>query len=469
MRRYLILAMLGWAMVTNAQIQRGYDFHSKYKLNEVVVLSRHNIRSPLSGPESALGRITPHQWYAWSSAPSELSLRGGVLETMMGQYFRKWLVSEGLMKDNEIPEEGSVRFYANSMQRTIATAQYFSSGMLPVANIDIEHHYDVGTMDPVFTPQITAISDDYRERALKQIADMFGGGSMAGIGQKMIANFEILERVLDMNQSAACQQGDSCAFKTDDVVVTLEVNKEPGMKGGLKLGCSAADALILQYYEEQDDAKADFGHQLKLSDWEKISEVKDWYGDVLFTAPLVAVNVAHPMMQEILAELKTEGRKFAFLCGHDSNIGSVLAAIGANDYSLPETIEKKTPIGSKLVIEKWAGTDGKMYAAVNLCYQSLDQLRHLQLLSLENPPTVFSVPIEGLTANEDGLYLLDDLTVRLGERIAKYDELLTGIASTRVVAQNEGTRARIFKLDGTPADEETKGIVIDNGKKKVVK
>ena len=197
--------------------------------------------------------------------------------------------------------------------------------------------------------------------------------------------------------------------------------------------------------------------------------VKDWYGDVLFTAPLVAVNVAHPMMQEILAELKTEGRKFAFLCGHDSNIGSVLAAIGANDYSLPETIEKKTPIGSKLVIEKWSGNDGKMYAAVNLCYQSLDQLRHLQLLSLENTPTVFSVPIEGLTANEDGLYLLDDLTARLGERIAQYDELLTGIASTRAVAQNDGTRAKIFKLDGTPADEETRGIVIDNGKKKVVK
>ena len=469
MRRYLILAMLGWAMVMNAQMQRGEDFHSKYKLDEVVVLSRHNIRSPLSGPESALGRITPHQWFVWSSAPSELSLRGGVLETMMGQYFRKWLVNEGLMKENEIPDSGTMRFYANSMQRTIATAQYFSSGMLPVANIEIEHHYDVGTMDPVFTPQITTINDDYRERALKQIADMFGGGSMEGIGQKMSANFELLAQVLDMSQSVACQQGDSCAFKTDDVVVKLEVNKEPGMKGGLKLGCSAADALILQYYEEQDDAKADIGHQLKLADWEKISEVKDWYGDVLFTAPLVAVNVAHPMMQEILAELKTEGRKFAFLCGHDSNIGSVLAAIGANDYSLPETIEKKTPIGSKLVIEKWAGTDGKMYAAVNLCYQSLDQLRHLQLLSLENTPTVFSVPIEGLTANEDGLYLLDDLTARLGERIAQYDELLTGIASTRAMAQNDGTRAKIFKLDGTPADEETRGIVIDNGKKKVVK
>ena len=424
MRRYLILAMLGWAMVMSAQMQRGEDFHSKYKLDEVVVLSRHNIRSPLSGPESALGRITPHQWFVWSSAPSELSLRGGVLETMMGQYFRKWLVNEGLMKENEIPDSGTMRFYANSMQRTIATAQYFSSGMLPVANIEIEHHYDVGTMDPVFTPQITTINDDYRERALKQIADMFGGGSMEGIGQKMSANFELLAQVLDMSQSVACQQGDSCAFKTDDVVVTLEVNKEPGMKGGLKLGCSAADALILQYYEEQDDAKADFGHQLKLADWEKISEVKDWYGDVLFTAPLVAVNVAHPMMQEILAELKTEGRKFAFLCGHDSNVGSVLAALGANDYELPGAIEAKTPIGCKLVFCRFAGPDGKKYCTVNLVYQTVDQLRNATLLDLDTQPQIVPITFDSIKTNADGLYAEQDLMNLLRQSIEEYDRIL---------------------------------------------
>ncbi len=85
-------------------------------------------------------------------APSELSLRGGALETMMGQYFRKWLVSKGLMQENEIPPEGTMRFYANSLQRTIATAQYFSAGMLPVANIRIEHHCQLGKMDSVFAP-----------------------------------------------------------------------------------------------------------------------------------------------------------------------------------------------------------------------------------------------------------------------------------------------------------------------------
>lgn len=474
MKKYLVFVVLALAggMSVSAQMQRTADFHDRYTLSQVVVLSRHNIRSPLSGPESALSRITPHEWFAWSSAPSELSLRGGVLETMMGQYFRKWLVSEGLIPENYLPEEGTIRFYANSMQRTIATAQYFSSGMLPVANVGIEHHYDVGTMDPVFTPQITVLSDEYRERTLQQIADRFGNGTIAGIGEKAGENMALIAQVLDMQESVACQQGDTCAFKTDDTEIILELNKEPGMKGGLKLGCSASDALVLQYYEESDDEKAGFGHQLSLPDWEKISAVKDWYGDVLFTAPLVAINVAHPILQEILAELKTEGRKFTFLCGHDSNLGSALAAMGAADYSLPEAIESKTPIGSKLVVEKWLGQDGVEYASLNLCYQSVDQLRHLQLLTLQNPPVVYRVVLEGLEANEDGLYLLSDLEARLTERIDQYDGLVTGIEGPQVGGRAEedslqSPRARIFRLDGSPATDESRGVVIQEGRKAV--
>ena len=54
------------------------------------------------------------------------------------------------------------------------------------------------------------------------------------------------------------------------------------MKGSLKLANTASDAFILQYYEESDAKKAAFGHDLTLSDWEKIAKVKDVYGDVLF-------------------------------------------------------------------------------------------------------------------------------------------------------------------------------------------
>ena len=433
----ILVAILLGSLSAEAQIERSTDFHSRYTLKEAVVLSRHNIRSPLSGPESALGRITPHEWFHWSSGKSELSLRGGVLETEMGQFFRKWLVSEGLMNENHLPAEGTMRFYANSMQRTIATAQYFSSGMLPVANVKIEHHYDLNTMDPVFTPQLTVVSEDYCARARQQIADIFGNGSLKGVGVKMADNYALLEKVLDVEQSTAWQAGGFTGFKTNDTEIILELNKEPGMGGSLKTACSASDALVLQYYEEPDEQKAAFNHDLTRGDWEKISAVKDYYGDILFTAPLVAVNVAHPLLQTILNELRTEGRQFTFLCGHDSNLGSVLAALGLTEYKLPEAIESKTPIGSKLVFEKWLGADGKEYVAMNLVYQSVDQLRQKPLLMLENRPMVFPISLEGLMANRDGLYLLSDLEARFEECIAAYYQLLTGINAEVAISRQE--------------------------------
>ncbi len=409
----LFFFLLGLSFTAFAQVNRPDDFRERYTLKQVVVLSRHNIRSPLSGRRSTLQRITPHEWYQWSSAPSELSLRGGALETMMGQYFRKWLVSEGLMQENEIPAEGTMRFYANSLQRTIATAQYFSSGMLPVANIRIEHHCEVGRMDSVFAPQITDDSEAFKTLAQKQITAMGGEKGMLGIGQKMTENYKVLERVLDMDQSKACLEGDTCHFRTDDAHVYLIRNREPGMGGSLRLACQAADALVLQYYEEPDAVKAAFGHTLTWEDWESISAIKDWYGDVLFTAPVVARQVARPLLRTMFEELQNNERKFTFLCGHDSNIGSVLASLDAEDYSLPETIEKKTPIGSKLVIERWEDPKGRSFVALNLVYQSTEQLRNMTLLDLENPPMVFPIHLKGLNANADGLYPLEDVLCRI--------------------------------------------------------
>ena len=418
LRIILCFLLLGVTLSAFAQGNRHDGFRERYSLKQVVVLSRHNIRSPLSGRGSTIQRITPHEWHQWSSAPSELSLRGGALETMMGQYFRKWLVSEGMMKENEIPAEGTMRFYANSLQRTIATAQYFSSGMLPVANVRIEYHCEVGRMDSIFAPQITDDNEAFKAFAQQQIAAMGGEKGLVGIGEKMSDNYKVLERVLDMEQSKACLEGDTCHFRTDDAHVYLIKHHEPGMGGSLRLACQAADALVLQYYEEPDAVKAAFGDTLSWEDWERISAIKDWYGDVLFTAPVVARQVARPLLRTMLEELQNDERNFTFLCGHDSNIGSVLAALDAEDYSLPNTIEKKTPIGCKLVIGKWEDNEGQMFVSLNLVYQNTNQLRNMTLLNLENPPMVFPIHLKGLSANDDGLYPFAELVQRFYEAVS---------------------------------------------------
>lgn len=181
---------------------------------------------------------------------------------------------------------------------------------------------------------------------------------------------------------------------------------------------------MLQSYEEPDPVKAAFGHTLSDEQWKQISAVKDVYGDVLFTAPLIAANVAHPLLQEIEAELTTEGRVFTFLCGHDSNVGSVLAALGAKDYELPGAIEAKTPIGCKLVFCRWRGSDGNSYCTVDLVYQTTEQLRGMPLLDMEQHPAIMPMRFAGLTANADGLYAEQDFLALLQSSIDEYDRIV---------------------------------------------
>ena len=390
-----------------------------YTLTQAVVLSRHNIRSPLSGGESLLGMITPHEWFAWSSGPSELSLRGGVLETEMGEFFRKWLEAEGLFPENWRPEFPEVRIYANSMQRTIATARYFSAGLLPASNMPVEYHMDLNTMDPVFTPQLTFISDAYKEYAEAQIRALFTE-KIRGLAD----NYALLADVIDLAGSPAYRNGTAGDFRTDDTGIILVKGDEAGISGSLKTGCTVSDALVLQYYEEPDAKKAAFGHDLTMKQWEEIAEIKDLRNDVIFTAPLIAVNSAHPMLQEIRSEMTAEGRVFSFLCGHDANLNTVLAALDAADYELPYALEKKAPIGAKLVFGRWLDAEGKAFRSVDMVYQTPDQMRSLALLDLKNPPAVYHIRLNGLEQNPDGLYAEDELLERFDGAIEAYDLLI---------------------------------------------
>ena len=385
-----------------------------YVLEEVVVLSRHNIRAPLSTKGSVLDSATPHTWYEWSSNASELSLRGGMLETAMGQYFRKWLIAEGLFEENYRPEGDEIRFYSNSKQRTIATAQYFSSGFLPVANSDIDYRVEYDKMDPVFTPKLTFVSDKYIEDATKQMK-----GKLVDLSDE----YSLLMDVLDFEESDAYKNGEIKPFDEDTTEIIMPLDDEPNVKGALRNATSLADALVLQFYEESDEEAAAFGHKLDKEDWIAIARIKDVFSDVLYTTDLVSVNIAHPLLEEINSELNNDDRLFSFLCGHDSNIASVLGALDVKDYELPEAIETRTPIGSKLLFEKWKKGDDE-FIRVRLVYDSYDQLRNVSIHDLNNPPMFYTFEFDGISPNEDGMYKKDDFLNHLTDAINGYDRLL---------------------------------------------
>ena len=446
--------------IAQAQTKRSDNFHAKYVLKEVVVMSRHNIRSPLSSGGADYQRVTPHTWFAWTSPSSQLSLRGGVLETEMGQFFRKWVVSEGLLPDNYRPEGDEVLFYANSRQRTFATAKYFSAGFLPFANVEITHKYAEDKMDPVFTPQFTKMNDTYRQKVLSEMQALNGGPQAWMAAQQ--PTLDLMEEVLDMTNSPAAKN-DSAHFWYNDIQFKIEKGDEPKMTGGYTLANSVADALVLQCYETESFAP--FGHALTMEQWRTICAVKEVYDGLLFTPHSAAVNLAYPLVSRIREELNRNDRKFMFLCGHDSNLASIGAALGLQFPETENALELHTPIGSKLVFEKWSdGTDE--YVAINMVYQAVGQLQGRTLLSLDMPPMVLPITVEGLTANSDGLYRLSDLDTRMASAMAEYEAIEDVPTDVKAVRHSEASQpAAIYNLQGQRLNTPQRGVNIVGGKK----
>ncbi|MBP5214151.1 MAG: histidine-type phosphatase, partial [Bacteroidales bacterium] len=431
----------------------------KYKLEEVVVMSRHNIRSPLTSGGAAYMRVTPYEWFKSTSPSSQLSQRGGVLETEMGQFFRKWIVSTGLLPENYRPVDDEVLFYANSRQRTFATAKYFSAGFLPFANVEIQHKYDEDKMDPVFTPKFTKMNDAYRQQVIDEI-NALHGGPQAWM-QSVQPALTLLEEVIDIAHSPAAQN-DTTHFRFDDTQFKIEIDNEPKMTGGYTLANSVADALVLQCYESENMSA--FGRELTEEQWRALCGIKEVYDGLLFTTHRAAVNLAYPLVSRIREELHHDGRKFTFLCGHDSNLASISAALRLNLPETEQALERRTPIGSKLVFEKW--TDGSEdYVAINLVYAKYPQMHVRTLLSPDEPPMVQPVTVEGLTANSDGLYRLADLDACLAGAMAEYEAIEDVPTSASAVTRTAATDGLSYTLNGTPANASASGVLIRNDKK----
>ena len=392
-------------------------FQDKYELEQLVVLSRHNIRTPMVGKGSILERLTnpAYQWFPWEDPASYLTDKGERLEAHMGAFFHEWLQKQDFI-GRYSANPASYRFYANAKQRCQKTARTFADAVLPGSNPEVEMKVAYDTMDPVFNPQITILSAGFEAKAQQEIASLIGDLNAGATYQ-----FGLIESIIDIANSPAYP--DTMSFSQFPSVVGFKLNAEPYMTGGLKMACSVADALVLQYYEEPDARKAAFGHELKDVDWTDVALVVARYQDALFSTYSVAVNVAHPLLQTMLSELQEKDRCFSFLCGHDSNIGSVLASLEAVPYELPQSIEKKVPIGSKIIVEKFKAKDGTEYADLWFVYASTTQLREERKMSYSYPPMAVRLRLNGLKENADGLYLLSDVEQRFSKAIKAYDAI----------------------------------------------
>ncbi|MEH9090729.1 bifunctional glucose-1-phosphatase/inositol phosphatase [Klebsiella quasipneumoniae subsp. similipneumoniae] len=374
-----------------------------YQLQQVLIMSRHNLRAPLANNGSVLEQSTAKAWPQWDVPGGQLTTKGGVLEVYMGHYMREWLAQQKLVTSGECPPENAVYAYANSLQRTVATAQFFITGAFPGCGIAVHHQPQMGTMDPTFNPVITDDSPAFREKALQAM-------EKERQGMQLTESYKLLETMIDYRNSPSCKEKQVCSLSEGKDTFSAGYQHEPGVSGPLKVGNSLVDAFTLQYYEGFPKDQVAWGEITSDKQWQVLSKLKNGYQDSLFTSTAVAQNVAKPLVKYIDNALVGEGAskaKVTLLVGHDSNIASLLTALDFKPYQLPGQYER-TPIGGKLLFQRWHDSgSNRDLMKIEYVYQSTEQLRNADPLTLQTPPQRVTLALNGCPVDDQGFCPLE--------------------------------------------------------------
>ncbi|AXO70637.1 TPA: bifunctional glucose-1-phosphatase/inositol phosphatase [Klebsiella variicola subsp. variicola] len=402
-KRLLAAAVAGAVMLSAGAQAQDSAAPEGYQLQQVLIMSRHNLRAPLANNGSVLEQSTAKAWPQWDVPGGQLTTKGGVLEVYMGHYMREWLAQQKLVTSGECPPENAVYAYANSLQRTVATAQFFITGAFPGCGIAVHHQPQMGTMDPTFNPVITDDSPAFREKALQAM-------EKERQGMQLTESYKLLETMIDYRNSPSCKEKQVCSLSEGKDTFSAGYQHEPGVSGPLKVGNSLVDAFTLQYYEGFPKDQVAWGEITSDKQWQVLSKLKNGYQDSLFTSVAVAQNVAKPLVKyidNVLVGEEANKAKVTLLVGHDSNIASLLTALDFKPYQLPGQYER-TPIGGKLLFQRWHDSAGNRdLMKIEYVYQSTEQLRNADALTLQAPPQRVTLALNGCPVDDQGFCPLE--------------------------------------------------------------
>ena len=381
-------------------------------VRQVVIVRRHDLRAPLVAAAQDLHESTTNTWFAWTSAPGELSRKGAALETAMGGWFRDWLVEEGLFARNARLTPDQVHFFANNMQRTVATARCFAAGFMPEADVVVEHQPFGGPYDARFSIGVPHADAALSNRVIRQIGEMLGGG--AGLDRRLAPAYALLGRVIDYPSSPRGSRPGAAPFASTGVSsfdLVLPLNSI-GLHGPIGEAYPVADSLLLQQYEDPTPA-ASFGYPLSWSGWRLIGDVKETYINMRYRTKAMSAALGAKLLPELAEPLRRGGPRLTFLGGHDTTLAWVGAQLDVEPYELPGAVECRTPIGSKIVLGRWLCDDGRDRVSVDFVYQTTMQIRAGQFADRAHPPRVVRLRLKGLEPDAEGRYLLAGVLPRL--------------------------------------------------------
>ncbi|MET4675023.1 MULTISPECIES: histidine-type phosphatase [unclassified Luteibacter] len=354
--------------------------HDDLRLEQVVMVYRHGVRSPLPG-EIRIDEVHGKPWPAWPVAPSILTPHGREGVVAMARFDRERLAAQGLFPPAGCPVAGSVDLWANTDQRTIASAQAFADGFAPACPL-VVGHLPEGSVDPVFNP-VAADAVSWEGRAaLDAIRQATGGPDVLTAGYREAMDvFAHVMGCMPGDDQAVCHPATwkgSLALANDGRGIALD--------GPIAQTSGTAEAIIMAYLEGMPMPSVGWG-RVDASDFRALSQLHALLFAVHARPAYVADRVAAVLAGRIVTRLEhPDAPRLSLFVGSDNNILALAGVLGIH-FRMPGYAEDDPPVGGALELAVWRSSATRhRYVTVTYRAQTPTQLREGQALSIAHPP-----------------------------------------------------------------------------------
>jgi len=380
-------------------------------LKQIIIFGRHSVRAPTIKPED-YAQYSTRAYPDFGVQTGFLTVHGQQAATLLGTYYRDYLIAEHLFTGNADTDLAHSFFRANSIQRSNITARMLGEGMIPGATIPV-HSFDLNELDPVFEPIVTGVAKVDGNRAAQEVQEIYNSGT--ALASAYSGEFSLVRSVLYNYQNGVQPAPPVPAGITDptgqsiplDAVTSLVYSGNVVDIGGLLSTNNATDPFVMEYADGMPLSDVGWG-ELSPDALSQQCRLITLMLSIEFTTPYLdqvqssnaAAHVLRTMRQAVLGEAVPGAfgdptSQAVVVISSDVYVAG-LAGLLRLHWQLPGYQPDYCPPGGALVFElRQSQESGEFLVRVFFTAQSFDQLRNLTPLTQAAPPLTTQLLVPG--------------------------------------------------------------------------